>query len=97
MLRKPNKLDYIIAKYYRIIYLLNYLEKIVEKIIIEILFKLCEWQELLYNDQFGSQKRQEAINAIIKLIAAIEQTWKRKKIVNAFFLNIKEAFSNVIR
>ena len=40
MLRKPNKPDYIIAKYYRIIYLLNCLSKIVEKITAKILSKI---------------------------------------------------------
>ena len=97
MLRKPNKPDYIIAKYYRIIYLLNCLRKIAEKAVVEVLSKLYKRQELLYNSQFGSRKRRGVIDAVTKLIAAVEQAWKRKKIAGALFLDIKGAFPNVIR
>ena len=97
MLRKPNKLDYTIAKYYRIIYLLNYLGKIAEKAAAEVLSKLYKRQELLYNSQFGSRKRRGAIDTITKLIAAVEKAWKRKKIAGALFLDIKKTFPNIIR
>jgi hypothetical protein len=49
LLRKPNKLDYIIGKNYRIICLLNYIGKVVEKVAAEIIAKLYERLELLYN------------------------------------------------
>jgi hypothetical protein len=72
LLRKPNKLDYIINKNYRIICLLNCIGKVVEKVVIEIITKLCERLELLYNGQFESRKLRGAINTIIKFIATIE-------------------------
>ena len=72
MLRKPNKLDYTIAKYYRIIYLLNYLGKIAEKAAVEVLSKLYKRQELLYNNQFDSRKRRGVIDIIIKFIAIVK-------------------------
>jgi hypothetical protein len=49
LLRKPNKLDYIIGKNYRIICLFNCIDKIVEKVAAEIIAKLYERLELLYN------------------------------------------------
>jgi hypothetical protein len=49
LLRKSNKLDYIIDKNYRIICLLNYIGKVVEKVVVEIIAKLYERLELLYN------------------------------------------------
>jgi hypothetical protein len=52
--------------------LLNYIGKIVEKVAVEIIAKLCERLELLYNGQFGSRKLRGAINTVIKLIAIIE-------------------------
>ena len=73
MLRKPNKPDYIIAKYYRIICLLNYLRKIAEKAAAEVLSKLYKRQELLYNNQFDSRKRRGVIDTITKLITTVKQ------------------------
>jgi hypothetical protein len=77
--------------------LLNYIDKIVEKVAAEIIAKLCERLELLYNGQFGSRKLRRAIDTVTKLITTVEQAWKRKKIAGALFLNIKGAFPNVIR
>jgi hypothetical protein len=63
--------------------LLNYIGKIVEKVAVEIIAKLYERLELLYNGQFGSRKLRGTIDAVTKLIATIEQAWKRKKIAGA--------------
>ena len=97
LLRKPNKPDYTIAKHYRIICLLNCLGKIAEKAAAEILSRICEQAGLLHKGQFGSRKRRGAIDAVTKLIAAVEQAWKRKKMAGALFMDIKGAFPNVIR
>jgi ribonuclease HI len=97
LLRKPNKPDYTIAKHYRIICLLNCLGKLAEKAAAEILSKMCEQTGLLHRGQFGSRKRRGAIDAVTKLIAAVEQAWKNKKIAGTLFLDIKGAFPNVIR
>ena len=97
LLRKPNKLDYTIGKNYRIICLLNCISKIVEKVAAEIIAKRYKWLTLLHNGQFGSCRLREAIDAVTKLIAIVKQAWKNKKIAEALFLNIKEAFPNIIR
>jgi hypothetical protein len=52
--------------------LLNYIGKVIEKVAAEIIAKLYERLELLYNGQFGSRKLRGAINIIIKLIAIVE-------------------------
>ena len=49
ILRKPNKPNYILAKHYRGISLLNCLGKVVEKVAAKILSKLYKRSELLYN------------------------------------------------
>src|SRR5271154_29236 len=97
VIRKPNKASYILAKSYRIISLLNCLGKVVEKVAAELLSKLCERLELLYNGQFGSRKKRSSIDAVAKLIATVEQAWKHKKIAGALFIDIKGAFPNVDR
>ena len=61
-----------IDKNYRIICLLNGIDKIVKKIAAEIIAKRCKRLKLLYNSQFRSRKLREAINAITKLIAIVE-------------------------
>ena len=97
IIRKPNKSNYILAKHYRTISLLNCLGKVVEKVAAEILSKRCERLELLHNGQFGSRKSRGAIDAIAKLIATVEHAWKHKKIAGALFLDVKGAYPNVIR
>jgi hypothetical protein len=77
--------------------LLNCIGKIVKKVVVEIIAKLYERLELLYNGQFGSRKLRRTINTVTKLITTVKQAWKRKKIAGTLFLDIKGAFPNVIR
>src|SRR5271156_5828740 len=97
LLRKPNKPNYILAKHYRIISLLNCLGKVAEKVAAEVLSKQCERLELLHNGQFGSRKSRSAIDAVAKLVATVECAWKHKKIAGALFLDVKGAYPNVVR
>ena len=97
MIRKPNKPNYILAKHYRGISLLNCLGKVVEKVAVEILSKRCERLELLYSGQFGSRKMRSSIDAVVKLIATVEHAWKHKRIAGTLLLDIKGAYPNVDR
>jgi hypothetical protein len=97
LLRKPNKPNYILAKHYRIISLLNCLGKVVERVAAEVLSKQCERFELLHNGQFGCRKSRSATDAVAKLVATVECAWKHKKIAGALFLDVKGAFPSVVR
>ena len=71
MLRKLNnesKRDYSLPKSYRVITLLNCLEKTAKKIIASRLSYLAETTDLLYLDQIGSRARKLAIDAVLLLI-----------------------------
>ena len=56
LLKKSNKSDYSIIKSYRVISLLNCLEKTVEKIVVIVLSNFCEQNELLHEGQFNYRK-----------------------------------------
>ena len=65
ILKKPNKPDYTAPKAYKIIALLNCLEKISEKIIATRLSCLAETSDLLHNEKMGARKYRAAIDALL--------------------------------
>ena len=97
ILPKPGKPDYSKPKAYRLISLLNCLEKVNERIIVKRLSYLAEITHLLYSNQIGGRLKKSAINAIILLNSKIEQNFKNKLKTLALFLNIKEAFNYIIK
>ncbi len=69
ILKKLNKLNYSISKIYRIITLLNCLNKVVEKIIAVQLFYTAEINDKLLNfDQMKDRKQRLTINAVLNLV-----------------------------
>ncbi len=69
ILKKSDKLNYSISKTYRIITLLNCLEKVVEKIIAVQLSYTAEINDKLLNfDQIKDRKQRSAINAVLNLV-----------------------------
>jgi len=53
---KSNKLDYGIAKAYKVITLLNCLGNVVEKVAANIIPEQCERRMLLHDGQFGCRQ-----------------------------------------
>ncbi len=69
ILKKSNKLNYSISKTYRIITLLNCLDKVVEKIIAVQLSYTAEINDKLLNfDQMKDRKQRSAIDAVLNLV-----------------------------
>jgi len=69
ILKKSDKLNYSISKTYRIITLLNCLDKVAEKIIAMQLFYTAEINDKLLNfDQIKDRKQRSAINAVLNLV-----------------------------
>ena len=97
LLKKPNKLDYSIPKSYRVISLLNCLEKMVEKIVASALSNFCEEKELLHKGQFGYRKQRNVIDAVAKLILTTENAWNSKQQLEMLFMNVKKVFNCVIK
>lgn len=71
MLWKPNKPDYTLVKAYRVISLLNCLEKVVEKIAAEAISSYCEAAGVLHPGQMGSHKQWSTIDAVACLIQEV--------------------------
>src|SRR5204863_7796483 len=82
-------------KFYKIILLLNCLDKIFEKIIAEKLFYFIEIIDLLYFDQINNKKQKSAINAAISLLLNIEINKHEKKLISVLFFNIKNVYNHL--
>lgn len=96
-MKKPNKPDYSISKSYRVISLLNCLEKLVEKIVATALSNFYKEKKLLHKGQFGYRKQRNAIDAVAKLILITENAWNSKQQLEALFMDFKGAFDCVIK
>ncbi len=69
ILKKSDKLNYSISKTYRIITLLNCLDKVAEKIIAVQLFYTAEINDKLLDfDQIRDRKQRSAIDAVLNLV-----------------------------
>ena len=95
ILKKLRKFDYFISKSYRIITLLNCLEKISEKIIATRLSCLRQIINMLNFNQIGGRKNRSVIDAILNLTHDIQIALTQKSIILCLFLNVKGAFNHV--
>ncbi len=96
ILKKSNKLNYSISKTYRIITLLNCLDKVAEKIIAVWLFYTAEINDKLLNfDQMRDRKQRSATNAVLNLVhdAQMMKSWENTLI--CLLLDVKEVFDHV--
>jgi hypothetical protein len=75
ILKKLDKLNYSILKTYRIITLLNCLDKVTEKIIAVQLSYTAEINDKLLNfDQMRGRKQRSAIDAVLNLVHDAQMT-----------------------
>src|SRR5438034_6532834 len=95
IIKKFNKENYSDFKSYKIISLLNCLDKISERIIAERLSYFAETTDLLYFDQIDNKKQKSAINAAISLLSDIEINKHDKKLIFVLFLDIKSAYDHL--
>lgn len=86
LLRKLNKPDYSAVKAYRVINLLNCLEKVIEKIAADAIAYHCETTGALHPGQMGSRKQQSAIDAVACLIQYTHKACKNQQLMGALFL-----------
>jgi len=96
ILKKSNKSNYLISKTYRIITLLNCLNKVAEKIIAVQLSYTAEINDKLLDfDQMKDRKQRSAIDAILNLVHDAQMTKSRENTLICLLLDIKEAFDHV--
>ncbi len=73
ILKKSDKLNYLILKTYRIIMLLNCLDKVAEKIIAMQLSYTAEINDKLLNfDQMKDRKQRSTINVVLNLVHDVQ-------------------------
>src|SRR5204862_6322493 len=95
IIKKFNKENYSDFKSYKIISLLNCLNKISKRIITERLSYFAETTDLLHFDQIDNKKQKSAINAVISLLSDIEINKHDKKLTSVLFLDIKNAYNHL--
>ncbi len=96
ILKKSNKLNYSISKTYRIITLLNCLNKVVEKIIAMQLSYTAEINDKLLNfDQMKDRKQRSAINAVLNLVHDVQMMKSWENTLICLLLNVKDIFDHV--
>src|SRR6266487_1020988 len=94
ILRKENR-KATISKSYRVISLLNCMEKVAEKIIATRLSYIAEISDLLDSDQMSDRRQKSAIDAVMILIHDIQLTKHENRVTSVLFINIKEAYDHV--
>ncbi len=96
ILKKSNKLNYSISKTYRIITLLNCLDKIVKKLIVmQLSYTEKMNDKLLDFDQMRSRKQKSAIDAVLNLVHDTQMTKSRENMLTCLLLNVKDVFDYV--
>jgi len=96
ILKKSNKSNYSISKTYRIITLLNCLNKVAEKIIAVQLSYTAEINDKLLNfDQMRDRKQRSAIDAVLNLVHDAQMTKSRENMLICLLLDVKEVFDHV--
>jgi len=96
ILKKSNKLNYSISKTYRIITLLNCLNKVAEKIIaVWLSYKAEINDKLLSFDQIKDRKQRSAINAVLNLVHDAQMMKSQENTLICLLLDVKEVFDHV--
>ncbi len=96
ILKKLDKLNYSISKTYRIITLLNCLDKVAEKIIAVQLSYTAEINDKLLNfDQMRGRKQRSAIDAVLNLVHDAQMAKSRENTLICLLLDVKEVFDHV--
>ncbi len=90
-LRKVNKSNYFVFKAYRLIVLLNTLDKIMKFIMMTRLSYAAKKHNLLLREHFESRKKIVSKHALHYIIETINSIWVSKKIATMLLLNVIEA------
>ncbi len=97
ILKKPNKSNYLILKTYRIITLLNCLNKIAKKLIaMQLLYTAKTNDKLLEFNQMRDRKQRSAIDAVLNLVHDAQMAKSRENTLTCLLLDIKDVFDHVM-
>ncbi len=96
ILKKSNKSNYSISKTYRIITLLNCLDKIAKKLIaMQLSYTAKRNDKLLDFDQMRDRKQRSAKDAVLNLVHDAQMAKSRENTLTCLLLDIKDVFDHV--
>lgn len=97
--KKPNKGDYILAKAYRPIALLNTLGKALESVIANRMTTLAEQHKMLPDSQMGGRRRRSCETALELLTEQIHIVWNigKDKVATLLSMDVVGTFDHVSR
>ena len=96
VLRKPGKADYTVPNAHRPVALLNTIAKVLSACVAEDLNHVIETHSLLPKNHFISRPGQTTMDSLHYVTKFVKDTWRRKEVVSALFLDIKSAFPSVV-
>ena len=96
-LRKIDKSDYVIFKFFKFIILFNMINKIMKSIIIMCFNYAAKIFNFLFKNYFKNWKCFFSKQILHYIIEKIHSMWTNKKIVFMFMLNITNVFFNVFQ
>ncbi len=97
ILKKSNKSNYSISKTYRIITLLNCLDKIAKKLIAMWLSYTAKTNnKLLDFDQMRNRKQRSAIDTVLNLVHDAQMAKSRENTLTCLLLDVKDVFDHVM-
>ena len=95
VLQKPNKPDYMVAKAYRPITLMETFAKPLSGCVAEILSYQAEKHHLLPDTNFGGRPGRSTTDTLHLMVKFIFDNWRKCNVVSALFLDVKGAFPSV--
>ena len=96
VLRKPGKPRYDTLKAYRPIALLNTMGKVLTSVVVEQLTYYMEKYALLPPLHFGGRPARTTSDALHYVTHKIKDSWRKKQVTSALFLDIEGAFPNAV-
>ncbi|GBE84774.1 RNA-directed DNA polymerase from mobile element jockey [Sparassis crispa] len=96
VLRKPGRPDYMAAKAYRPIALLNCVGKILSACVTETLVHEAELNDLLANGHIGGRPGHTTTDSLHLLVKTVKDAWRHHKVASILFLDIKAAFLSAL-
>jgi hypothetical protein len=95
LLQKPGKPNYAQVKTWRVISLLNYLDKVIKKLAAGLIADWCKAQRALHPRQIGCKRGRRAIDAVACLIQTVHKEWAQKLLTGTIFIDVIGAFDHV--
>ena len=76
--------------------LISSLSKIIERIIFNRMYNFANKQKILYEKQFGFQKKNSCVDALIEFTEFIREGWDKKLVGQSGLVDLKKAFDTII-